>query len=467
MIKGQIGIGVTVHNRQETFNMWMEEMNKYFPIDSKIVIIDDASDEKIISNCRDWNVQTFRFEKNVGIARAKNKCLELLDDCEHIFLFDEDCWPIAYKWWLPYIRSGEPHLMYIFPDFPVSPKLNDTIIIYEDNEKIAYSHPRGCMLYFHNSCLKIVGGMDTIFGKWGYDHPDLSNRIYNAGLTSFRYMDVQGGNKLFYSADEHRQVVSTCIGKDRSLAIAKNKPIYEARRFSKDYVPYESGNNLVLTSYFANIVDPQRGEKWQPDLSLLGPLLVSLDKHNCEYVVLHDCFDNDSQQWPLVQSSISPYFQRWVSYREYLINNRADLGFVWCVDATDVEMLNNPFPAMIPGILYTGDEPDTLRSQWLRNHHKHPLLQTWMNRFSHLPLLNAGLLGGDVNTVIDFCGKMIDYYTQFTEDEKLRGKPGPGMTDMATFNYVATCHFKVENGRHINTIFKKYEKESSAWFRHK
>lgn len=467
MIKGQIGIGVTVHNRQEIFNKWMLEMNKFFPIDSKIIIVDDASDNRIYADCRDWHKNIFRFDKNVGIARAKNKCLELLNDCEHIFLFDEDCWPIAHDWWLPYIESGEPHLMYIFPDFSTSLKLNDTAKIYEDSKKVAYSHPRGCMLYFHHSCLDNVGGFDPIFGRACHEHPDLSNRIYNTGLTSFRYMDIPGSNKLIYSLDEHRQVKSTWDGRGRVECIKRNTPIYEGRKYSSQYVEYREKKNIVLTSYFANIIDPQRDEKWQPDESLLQPLLTSLNKTQCDYAVLHDCFYNNTEHFPLVQSSISPYFQRWVSYREYLIKNRADFGYVWCVDATDVEMLNDPFPSMVPEILYTGDEPDTLRSQWLRNHHKYPLLQQWMTRYSHLQLLNAGLLGGDVNTVIDFCGKIIDYYTQFTEDEKLRGKPGPGMTDMATFNYVARNHFKVENGRHINTIFKKYEKESSAWWRHK
>lgn len=179
-----IGIGITTHNRYTTFKKCFDLVVKYSK-DCKIVIVDDASTVPV-------KEATFRFEKNVGIARAKNKCFELLDDCEHIFLLDDDVEILKPKWYMPYIQSGEKHLMYIFQDFTSGPRLNDTAKLYEDEKIVAYSHARGCVLYYHHDCLDVCGGMDPVFGKWGWEHPELSDRIYTAGLTSFPYMDAVG-----------------------------------------------------------------------------------------------------------------------------------------------------------------------------------------------------------------------------------------------------------------------------------
>lgn len=460
----RLGIGITTHNRPDELKKCLRHIHDHLPAGAKVVVVDDASKGDVMAP--NW-VTIHRFDVNVGVAKAKNKCFELLGDCEHIFLFDDDTYPISNKWWEPYINSGEPHLMYIFKDFSTGVKLNDTATIYQDSKITAYSHPRGCMMYFHKSCLEKVGGMAPVFGKYCHEHPDLSNRIYNAGLTRFRYMDISNSRGLFYSGDEHQAVKGTVTGQERRQQIVKNTPVYEGRRYSKEYVPYKSGRDIILTSYFTGVVDPQRGAKWQPDEDQLIPLTKSADKFTLPVIVLHDNEEVDSPYWPKVETSINPYFQRWASYREYLIKNRSELGRVFCVDATDVEVLNNPFPHMAPNTLYTGDEPDTLASTWLRTHHKNPTLQTFMQQKRALPLLNAGLLGGPVDMVIDFCGKMMDIYTKFEEDAQLRKLPNAGMTDMATFNYVAYNFFKPVHGRQVNTVFKKFQTTGQSWFRHK
>lgn len=231
-MKYNIGIGITEHNRPDVFGHTLMEIKRFMPSNAKLIIVDDASDIPVID-------ATFRFEVNVGIARAKNKCLELLEDCDHIFLFDSDTYPISANWWVPYCENPEPHLMYIFQDFPTGHKLRDTEILYRDSKIVAYSHPRGCMLYYKRECLERIGGMVADFGRWGYEHGQLSDRIHNAGLTLFRYADVPGSDKLFYSGDEHRSVTSTVNGLERRKWITRNQKIYEQLKGSADYVSYK------------------------------------------------------------------------------------------------------------------------------------------------------------------------------------------------------------------------------------
>src|SRR5690606_11244947 len=79
----RIGIGITTRNRPEALKTTLENVRKHFPPGARLVVVDDASEKPVPE-------ADFRFPRNVGIARAKNKCLKMLQDCEHLFLLDDD-----------------------------------------------------------------------------------------------------------------------------------------------------------------------------------------------------------------------------------------------------------------------------------------------------------------------------------------------------------------------------------------
>ena len=76
--------------------------------------------------------------------------------CQHLFLADDDCWPLVDNWWEPYINSPEPHLMNIFAN------PNDPSVVATDRNVIAYTHPRGHMLYAHRSVIDRVADKNII-----------------------------------------------------------------------------------------------------------------------------------------------------------------------------------------------------------------------------------------------------------------------------------------------------------------
>lgn len=486
---GKIGIGITTHNRHQIFAKTLKELYAHTDLwgydkllnegDVKWAFVDDASalqymdHELINSEFPKGTMRYHRFDENVGIARAKNKCIELLDDCDHIFLFDDDIYPIVDNWWRPYIESGEPHLMYIFKDFATARRLDDTIELWRNDKIVAYSHARGPMLYIRRDVLDKVGGMNQIFGRWGYEHPEYSNRIFNAGLSSYRYADVIDSHKLFYSHDEHETVVTNVKGTERLAAIARNKELYNQRLYSTEYIPYKDKNNIVITTYFTGVADPQRKDPWKWDKDALNPLAESVSNLDHELIVLNDIKrieHNVNATYIYTYATHNPYFQRWISIREYLRQYRNVIGKVFCVDATDVVMLKDPFPHMEHSKLYTGDEPEKVACPWIMNHHKHTKLQEFYRSHGNNVLLNAGLLGGDVDTVIDFLTQLIDFYFFAEIDTHYHKRPNCGMTDMATFNYIAYTKFadKISHGQHVNTKFKAYEQHNTtAWFSHK
>lgn len=225
----KIGIGIVTRNRQSTLAWSMGHHYRHTPSDFKTVIVDDAS-----TDIQPLDV-TYRFDTQVGVARATNKCLELLEDCDHIFIFNDDTYPINDGWWQPYVNHDEPHLLYQFklPGKPAS----DMQEVYRDEDTVAYTHTRGAMIYVERRVLDVVGGFDTEYFN-SYEHPDFTNRIHNAGLTTHRAMDVPNSDQLLYCLDQDSKVESS-IKKDKKQDL-KNFRHYQSQKNSKEYKEFRS-----------------------------------------------------------------------------------------------------------------------------------------------------------------------------------------------------------------------------------
>lgn len=164
-----------------------------------------------------------------GIAKAKNMCLAFLDDCDHIFLFDDDCYPKTESWFTPYVFSGINHLSYTF----------NRKILNQSNGLTEYELPSGCMLYINRACLDIVGGFDEDFQGYSYEHVNYSQRVYNVGLTPARYLDVTLSKDYIHSMDEHRQISSSVSQLDRGLGIQTNRHLFMKNTDSIEWKPYK------------------------------------------------------------------------------------------------------------------------------------------------------------------------------------------------------------------------------------
>jgi hypothetical protein len=173
-----IGIGVTTYKRPAVFKLWWSQLIR--PVNSFVA----------------HHIDTF----GKGIAYAKNQCLEKLQDCEHIFLFDDDCFPIQENWWEPYIeaakKGGNNHLLYLTDrntDLKQTAITNDGIVVYDK--------PLGCMMYMTRKAVQTVGAFDVRFKKYGYEHINYSQRIFQAGLNpSGPYLGIPDPQPI-YSMD--------------------------------------------------------------------------------------------------------------------------------------------------------------------------------------------------------------------------------------------------------------------------
>jgi glycosyltransferase involved in cell wall biosynthesis len=216
----KIGIGITTYNRERILKSTIEKIKKFTKPPYKLVIVDDGS-------VTPFTDATYRFSTNQGSPISKNKCIELLEGCEHIFLFDDDTYPIKDGWEKAYINSNVPHLNYTF-------KYAFNVV----NGVRHLENPNGCMMYLHRSVIDTVGGFDTGFIKYGYWHGAFSNRVYNSGLIPHPFIDIVDSKEYIYCLDE-KPKTHTTSRTDRSKYLRQNKQRYFDKLKSKEYINYK------------------------------------------------------------------------------------------------------------------------------------------------------------------------------------------------------------------------------------
>jgi len=454
--KPSFGVAITSRNRHEVLAETLAAFKRFTPSDVPVVVVDDGSDFQV--SVTDPAVSVIRHESALGIPRSKNVCISALMSrgVDHLFLFDDDTRPAADEWWLPYLVSAEPHLQHSWIRDARGRQIPKMNVLYQDSGLVAYAWSMGCMLYLTADVVRRVGGMRPEFGLGMDEHGEFSQRIYNAGLTSFVHQDIPGSDALIWAADRFGAVSRTLSAGDRAALLERNEALRLSLADDSSFVPYGS-RNCILTSYFTSVVDVQRGCHLPNDSRVLDPLRSSAAGQ--DLVLLTDVpgvvFDGFTVC--RVESPLSAYEQRWISQWQWLRDN-PDVCFVWLVDASDVLLLNDPFPAMRSGVLYCGWEMEVVNCDWIRSHS--PNSSKWVEANSGRMLLNCGVVGGDRATVMQLCRDMVDLWVS--------GDRSDPVEEMTYFNIAASKHPNVVSGIQVTTLFKSgATSHPSAWFAHK
>ncbi|EDT5747241.1 TPA: glycosyltransferase family 2 protein [Salmonella enterica] len=467
----RIGIAISTHNRADVLKRALSQHIQYLPTGALVVAIDDGSKPAAVVPD---GVKLLRHETSLGIVASKNASLSALMDagCEHLFLWDDDAWPIADNWHLPYIESPEPHLAYQFLDLAGRNKLNDLSVLYRDDQHVAYTGQRGVMLYYHRSAIDKVGGFDPVYGRGMYEHPDLALRIHNAGLSTWAFADVAGSEDLIHSMDEYEEGTRSIPRPEREALAKSNAVIYSARRDSgyTAYVPFRKQRDVVITSFLTSQNDPQRQRRMKASPELVQGWATSI--RGADAVVLADELETAPRGANIVRVptlSMSPYFARWLHIYQYLRAN-PDITHVWCTDGTDVEMLREPWEEMEPGKIYVGSEHKTYAEPWMKANHHGQAYSAFIVLHRHEQLLNAGLLGGSRTDVMEFAHRIIRQYYLIESHRFWKMETAPAtLVDMGAFGMAAKSFGdRIVTGPLVHTIFKTdgFGKEV-AWWKHK
>lgn len=467
----RIGIAISTHQRPEVLARAISQHLKHLPPGALVVVVDDGSSP---AAAVPDGIQLLRREESRGIVATKNASLEALISagCEHLFLWDDDAWPIADGWHHPYIASPEPHLAYQFLDLAGPRKLQDLAVLHADDEHVAYTGQRGVMLYYHRSAIEQVGGFDPVYGRGMYEHSDLALRIHNAGLTTWAYADVVGSASLIHSLDEHEAVERSVPKPDRLALVERNVKVHNDRRDAgfTGYVEYRQRRDVVITTLLTTQLDPQRGTKMAASSDMLARWAGSLQQ--CRRIALVDELQDATQDVKLYRVpdvKMNVYFRRWLHIWQHL-RDHPEYRFVWCTDGTDVEMLRSPWAEMEAGKVYVGSEPKTYADAWASDKHPERIYQDFIAMHRNDVMLNAGLLGGQREDVMSFAHAIVRLFYRiesyrFWKMEKASAAVG----DMIAFGIVAkTFGDRVITGPRVHTVFRTDGiGREYAWWKHK
>lgn len=235
---GSIAICITTRNRNDVLKKSMEKWVEYFPENARLFLIDDASNE-----LAKGILYSYIFPKNVGIARSKNKCLELARDFDHIFLADDDIYPIKDNWHQRYIDSDINHICLSFETKSNGNRYSPNVFIDGEYQGMnSFNAPNGCFLYLKKKVFETVGGLRTDFGLWGFEHYEYSQRIFNAGLNPKPFLDFKDSLDYFHVMDYYNQVSSSLSNSVKIPLIHKNKTLFDKFKDSSDFVEFRENN---------------------------------------------------------------------------------------------------------------------------------------------------------------------------------------------------------------------------------
>lgn len=228
MERAKIGIAISSFNRPELTNRCLYEWKRWYP-KAEIIVVDDCS-----TNPPDHI--DFRFEINQGVAKVKNACIDLLLDreCDHLFLVDNDIFPVDGEGLYKYVNSNHKHMSFTFTHRMDGVKITDELEMCEilNDNTFVYTHPLGCMLYFDSHVFDTVKGYDENYGMYGFEHVDISLEVHENKITERPFMDIPFSLKHFYSYDffsTHDTQISCLDEAVRVDSISKAKRYFNSK----------------------------------------------------------------------------------------------------------------------------------------------------------------------------------------------------------------------------------------------
>lgn len=174
-----------------------------------------------------------------GPARARNKVLSHFKDYDHIFVFDDDCFPTFEGWEKYLIEQFEKHNIFWagIPNFPVME------VKHSEDEMLWLDGCCGCFQYFSRKALETIGGYNTAYDRYGYEDAAVRERAIKAGLTGkypFPAFPIRGLSYIYSMDIFHDNPTPNIDTPEKRRLIEINHPRYvEEVTGSQVFYPYE------------------------------------------------------------------------------------------------------------------------------------------------------------------------------------------------------------------------------------
>jgi GT2 family glycosyltransferase len=216
----RIGIGVTTYNRPDCISECLTHILEYTRLEAVYI----GGNVKL-------HIARDTDKDRRGVAYRKNECLRALKDCDYVFLFDDDCFPIKHNWVDFFINSGEEHLLYLDSRF----HKREYSMITDKAIVNVHSQCGGVFMFMTKSVIERVGAFDESYGLYGFEHADYSNRVYGKQP---KYLCLDRTNEYIFAHDYSFKIhASTITPLERFNFVEKNKNKYWNEEIKSIYLP--------------------------------------------------------------------------------------------------------------------------------------------------------------------------------------------------------------------------------------
>jgi glycosyltransferase involved in cell wall biosynthesis len=215
----RIGIGITTNNRPELLKECLQNIYKHTYMSNVMLYVADDTIEK------------------KGVAVKKNECLRALQECDYVFLFDDDSFPINDGWVDFFIQSNQNHLLFL--NKGLHQKKPTEINFYKENKiKYTIEHYHDCggvFMFMTKDAIQKVGAFNEKFVKYGFEHAEYSIRILGK---QNEYPMLKNTNKYIFSHDYstfgHKSSITDF---EKQTAIKNNWDKFFKEPIQNTYIP--------------------------------------------------------------------------------------------------------------------------------------------------------------------------------------------------------------------------------------
>jgi hypothetical protein len=194
-----IAFGLSTQDRKELFFQVLEAVYKYAPEKSLIVINDDGSSDGSKDAIANWikdreatgggpQLSFTWSDKVIGVSNSKHNLVQRILEyptVTDVVLIEDDVLPMRDLWWDYLIKCAwenkQAHLLFL----PTPYKYGNTVALTQSARPIAWkTHCSGLIMYFREELLRELKGFETRFGRYGWDHNELTSRCLIAQMQS-------------------------------------------------------------------------------------------------------------------------------------------------------------------------------------------------------------------------------------------------------------------------------------------
>ena len=199
----KLGLGISTYNRPQGLSHALNSALDAIYCGSvpyEIFVADDGSDDaeqiSIIEKIRDGEYNNDNISvkcneeadrKRVGVANNKNRALRYLfgQGCDYIVIMEDDAYIKDPRWFVVHVLASQMSDIHHFNFVPhsepkhvghvhgVSPPY---MVLGEEIHTAQTQHTTGIFLFFTRACMIRIGGFDSRFGLYGFEHVELSDR---------------------------------------------------------------------------------------------------------------------------------------------------------------------------------------------------------------------------------------------------------------------------------------------------